>query len=313
MVVPFLDERENLPRLVDELRAVIAELGRPVEVLLVDDGSTDGSAEVVERHIDGDGRFRVVRLRRNYGKSAAMAAGRDASRGRILITMDADLQDPPEAIPRFLEAIDAGHDVVAGWRQGRAGPWHRRLLSDVFNWLITRVTGVRIHDVNSGFKAYRREALEAIHLSPGMHRYTAILAHGYGFRVTEVVARHRDRFAGHTKFGLWRYVEALIGFVLALSLCRGLRAPLTALGRTALLLIALALALVLLWAVGILPSGHGGGPGWVAFGAWTFGLLGVQLLVLRLALEWSAQSRRNGGRTSPLYRVVEERRGSDAR
>jgi len=233
VIVPFWNEGGNLEPLADELRAALEGQHRAWEVLLVDDGSTDGCRDEARAIAGGDDRFRVVALRRHAGKSAALAAGRDRSCGAVLVTIDADLQDPPAAIPAFLDAIDEGHDVVAAWRIGRREPLYRRMASAIFNWMLMLGTGVPIHDMNAGLKAYRRSALESIHLSRGMHRFLAIFAHGRGFDVTELPVEHRPRHSGRTKYGIWRYAETIVGLVTVVVLREGPDAAMRQLVRIA--------------------------------------------------------------------------------
>lgn len=241
VVVPFFDEAGNLPALVAELREVLDRLDRPVEVLLVDDGSTDGSVVAARAAVGDDRRFRLLSLHGRFGKSAALAAGRDHSRGGIIVTLDADLQDPPESIPELLAVIDAGSDLAAGRRLDRRCAWHRRLWSLMFNRFLRACSGLDIHDVNCGMKAYRRRVLEAIHMSPGMHRFTPIVAHGHGFRVREVFVPNRPRHAGRTKYGAFRYFEASLGLLGALYV-RPSRSPLMSFGALGALLLLAAVA-----------------------------------------------------------------------
>jgi len=303
ILVPFLDERDNLPVLVPQLRTLMdsltdAGLARAVDAVLVDDGSTDGSADVARAAVRGDARFRVLSLRRHYGKSAAIAAGRDHSTGEVVVTMDADLQDSPDAVPLLLAELAAGYDLVTAWRRNRKDPAHRRAFAAVFNRITTRVAGVPIHDVNSGLKAYRRAVLDALHLSPGMHRFTAIVAHGYGFRIGEVIVDHRPRHAGRTKYGPWRYVEATLGFLTALYVRRLDRSPMTSLGVTGVVLLLLALlgGAALAWAGAATAAG---------LCAAALGVVGVQFVVAALAAELAMQ-RHAAGRAPAIYLLREE-------
>ena len=298
VIVPFLDERESLPALVEELRATLDRLDRSAEVVLVDDGSTDGSTDAALAAIGADPRFRLVRLRHNCGKSAAIAAGRDHSTGSVLVTLDADLQDSPERIPAFLAELDAGADFVAGWRTDRSAPWHRRVLSNVFNVLTARITGIGVHDMNSGFKAYRREVIEAVHLSPGVHRYLAVIAHGMGYSVREVPAPHRPRQHGRSKFGPWRYPEAIAGFGIAMLARRSTREALAGLGTIGAAVWSLTLLGAGLAAIGVLPFGI---PLGIALAAGA--VIGTQLLVARYAVELVLQHAAAIGAAANPYTV----------
>lgn len=297
IVVPFLDERDNLPALIDELRGTLAGVAASVEVVLVDDGSTDGSADVARVLVGSDPRFRLVRLRGNQGKSAAIAAGRDHSRGDVVVTMDADLQDSPAALPRLLAKLDEGYDLVTAWRQNRKDPLHRRAFACIFNRFTTVLAGVPIHDVNSGFKAYRRQVLEAIHLSPGMHRFTAILAHGFGYRVGEVEVEHRKRRSGRTKFGPWRYAEAALGLLAALYVRRVERSPMATLGSVGMWLLVASVAAVS--CVVLMPTPRVRLWGGVVSGV--LGLIGLQMLITAIAVELALQ--RRGAAHAAGYRL----------
>ncbi len=307
IVVPFVDEVANLPVLVARLKPVLDGLDRRAEVVLVDDGSTDGSPDAAIAAIDRDGRFRLVRLRTNYGKSAALAAGRDHSVGDVVVTMDADMQDPPEAIPRFLALIDDGYDVVAGWRHGRRAPWQRRLGTAMFNRCVRTFGRVAIHDMNCGMKAYRRHALETIHLSPGMHRFTVMLAHGNGFRVGELQVPNDERLSGKTKYGAGRYFEAALGFVAALYVRRPSRSPLMSLGSAgvgAILVSLLAGVAHALWGPTATTARVV-----VLVTVVALSLLGALLLVSGLVGELILQRLAGSARPAPLYLLHDARDG----
>ena len=303
VVVPFFDEATNLPVLIAHLRGTLDGLDRTAEVVLVDDGSADGSAAVALAAIDGDPRFRLLRLRANFGKSAALAAGRDHSRGDVIVTMDADMQDPPAEIPRFLEQIDHGHDLVAGWRRDRRAPWHRRVYTTLFNLCVRACSGIAIHDMNCGMKAYRRPVLDTIHLSRGMHRFTAILAHGHGFRVGELQVANHDRLSGRTKYGAGRYFEAALGLLGALYVRRPSRTPLMSFGPPGIFLLLLSLAGAAVHALwGPRETGE---HFTVLLGLAVLFLLGMVLLVSGLVGELVVQRLAQGNRPGLLYAVRE--------
>lgn len=303
IVVPFLNEATNLPVLTAHLKSVLDLVDRSAEVVLVDDGSTDDSWSVALAASEGDRRFRVVRLRANFGKSAALAAGRDHSVGDVIVTMDADMQDPPEEIPRFLAEIDRGNDLVAGWRNGRQAPWPRRVCSALFNHLVRAVSGIRIHDMNCGMKAYRRRVLDSIFLSRGMHRFTVMLALGHGFRVSELPIPNCERLSGTTKFGAGRYLEAALGLVGALYLRRPSRTPLTsfgALGALALLVASCAGGALALW-----PPADGRTLLVLLVAIAALFLLGAVLLVAGLVGELLLHRLAATTRPAPLYELRE--------
>jgi len=210
-VTPVLDEVQNLGPLCARLVEVMDRLAIPWEALLVDDGSRDGSAARIREIHAGDGRFGMVRLCRNFGQTAALAAGFDHARGDLVVTLDADLQNDPGDIPRLLEVCRQGFDVVSGWRRRRIDPWLTRILpSRTANWLIARVTGVPLHDFGCGLSVYRREILRHLVLGPGMHRLVPALLAPFGARITEVEIAHHPRGAGASKYGLGRTGEVLL-------------------------------------------------------------------------------------------------------
>lgn len=228
-VVPFLDEQGTLEEL---YRRIAAELpDRPFEVVFVDDGSTDGSARVVERLLAHHPPIRLVQLRGNFGKAAALAAGFDHANGEIVFTMDADLQDDPKEIPRFLRMLDEGYDCVSGYKQVRHDPWHKVLPSRVFNWMVRRLTGVPLHDVNCGFKCYRAEVVKSIRLYGELHRFVPVLAHLKRFRVAEIVVTHHARRLGVSKFGAGRFTRGLMDLLTVWFLLKFDRKPSHFFGR----------------------------------------------------------------------------------
>ncbi len=211
IVIPVFNEEESLEKLHAELANVAEQQTLELDIVFVDDGSTDGSWAVVEQLSAADPRVRGIRFRRNFGKAAALNAGFAAARGPLVFTMDADLQDDPHEIPRFLEAIEERRlDVVSGWKKVRHDPWHKVGPSRVFNWLIGVMTGVRLHDHNCGFKCYRREIFDEVRLYGEMHRFVPVLAAARGWRVGEIVVNHRARPHGRSKYGVGRFVKGFL-------------------------------------------------------------------------------------------------------
>jgi glycosyltransferase involved in cell wall biosynthesis len=207
VVVPLLNEEHSLDALYHQLQAVLDVRDEPWEVVFVDDGSTDGSLGVLTRLHDETTNVVVVHLRRNFGKAAALQAGFLEARGDVIVTLDADLQDDPSEIPQLLAKLDEGFDLVSGWKARRNDPWTRRLLSRVFNWATAVVSGVRLHDVNCGLKAYKAEVLRGMRLYGELHRFIPILASYRGFRVAEIPVNHRAREHGRSRYGLNRYLR----------------------------------------------------------------------------------------------------------
>jgi glycosyltransferase involved in cell wall biosynthesis len=210
VVIPVFNEQESLDQLYGELVATAREHDYQLELVFVDDGSDDDSWSVIERLAAEDSRVRGVRLRRNFGKAAALSAGIAELTGPIVLTLDADLQDDPREIPRFLAEIERGLDVVSGWKQVRHDPWHKVGPSRVFNWLVSRLTGVRLHDHNCGFKCYRREVFDEVRLYGEMHRFIPVLAAARGWKVGEIVVQHRPRAFGRSKYGASRIVKGFL-------------------------------------------------------------------------------------------------------
>ncbi len=210
IVIPVYNERESLAALHAELAEVAAAHGYDLELIFVDDGSRDGSWDEIRRLAASDERIRAVRFRRNFGKAAALNAGFNAARGELVMTLDADLQDDPHEIPRFLEKMAADCDVVSGWKQVRHDPWHKVLPSRVFNGMVSWLTGVHLHDHNCGMKCYRREIFDEVRLYGELHRFVPVLAHARGYRVGELVIQHRARKFGQSKYGFRRFVKGFL-------------------------------------------------------------------------------------------------------
>jgi glycosyltransferase involved in cell wall biosynthesis len=208
VVVPLLNEQATLSELYRELEAALAQQELDWEVVFVDDGSTDGSYQELARLHGAHLNVRVVRLRRNFGKAAALAAGVEAASGEIVVTMDADLQDDPAEIPNLIAKLDEGYDIVSGWKCDRHDPVVRRFVSRIYNTATRLATGVRLHDMNCGLKAYRAEVFEHVRLYGERHRFVPVLAHHLGFSVTELPVNHRPRLNGRSRFGIERYLRS---------------------------------------------------------------------------------------------------------
>jgi len=210
LVIPTFNEEESLDELHQEINAVAREHNYDLEILFIDDGSSDQSWEVIQRLASTDERIRGIKFRRNFGKAAALDAGFQAATGELILTMDADLQDDPQEIPRFLELMAEGKDVVSGWKKKRYDPWHKVGPSRVFNWMVSTLTGVRLHDHNCGMKSYRREIFEEVRLYGELHRFVPVLASARGWKVGEIVINHRARQFGHSKYGVRRIFKGFL-------------------------------------------------------------------------------------------------------
>ncbi|HEX8297529.1 MAG TPA: glycosyltransferase family 2 protein [Rubricoccaceae bacterium] len=231
IVVPVYDEAESLPELADRIRSAMGVGGLTFEVWLVDDGSRDDSWSVIERLHTEDGRFRGVRFRRNYGKSAALAAGFARTTGRCVATLDADLQDDPDELPAMVAKLDAGADLVSGWKQTRNDPLEKTIPSRFFNGVTRWMSGIPLHDFNSGIKAYRAEVVKSVRVYGELHRYIPLLAKWEGYdRIEEQVVQHHARKYGQTKFGLERYLRGFLDLITVVFLTRFARRPMVFFG-----------------------------------------------------------------------------------
>jgi glycosyltransferase involved in cell wall biosynthesis len=226
IVVPLLNEEESLRPLYEAVAKGVAPLDTEWEIIFVDDGSTDSSMDVLRDLHSTHDNVGVLSLGRNLGKSAALAVGFGEAQGDVVITMDADLQDDPSEIPRMVERLDEGYDLVSGWKKERKDPLSKRLPSKIFNWVTGRMSGVRLHDMNCGLKAYRLDVVRNIKVYGELHRYTPVLAHFAGFRVTEIPVTHHARKFGRTKFGPERFARGLFDLVTILFLRRYVTRPL---------------------------------------------------------------------------------------
>jgi glycosyltransferase involved in cell wall biosynthesis len=234
VVVPLYNEAESLVELQTEIRSVCDRSRIPFETIFVDDGSTDGSFEVIERLHRIDPRVRAIQFRRNRGKAQALAAGFRAASGRVVVTMDADLQDDPSEIPNLLATLAEGFDLVSGWKKTRHDPLSKRLPSKLFNRTTSLLTGIRLHDFNCGLKAYRVEVVRTLKLYGELHRYIPALAAWEGFRVAEIPVHHRPRKHGKTKYGWSRYLYGLLDLITVMFLGRFTQRPLHLFGSIGL-------------------------------------------------------------------------------
>jgi len=232
VVVPAYNEADSIGPLVEKVSEVLTGTRREFEIIVVDDGSVDATSGEVERRIPQIKGLRLVILRANCGKSAALAAGFRACTGsHAVLTLDADLQDDPEEIPAMLEMLGEDYDLVSGWKRRRRDPWTKRLPSRIFNTITAWVTGIRLHDFNCGFKAYRRPVIDTLDLHGELHRYIPVLVHRLGWRIGEREVRHHPRRHGRSKFGSARFVNGFLDLLLVMFLSGRHRSPLHVFGR----------------------------------------------------------------------------------
>ncbi len=235
IVVPSLNEAESLPELAKAIRDAL-DGKETFELILVDDGSTDDSWKVMQDLVKSDPRIRALRLRKNFGKATGLSAGFSRVRGEIVIMMDADLQDDPAELPKFVQKIEEGHDVVVGWKQKRLDPTNRLLLTRIFNATVRWATGVKLHDMNCGFKAYRREVVQTIPIYGDLFRFIPVFAAWEGFRVAEVVVVHHPRKHGSSRYGLERILRGFFDLISITFLTKYSKRPMHLFGAIGLVM-----------------------------------------------------------------------------
>ena len=261
IVVPVYNEEGSLATLHGELATMFDDgrLGQ-AEFFFVDDGSRDGSWAVLSRLAASDPRVRAIRFRRNFGKAAALTAGFAAARGERIFTLDADLQDDPAEIPRFLDKLDQGFDVISGWKKTRHDPWHKVFPSRIFNGMVSLLTGCRLHDHNCGFKLYRRQVVREVGIYGELHRFVPVLAHARGFHVGEIEVHHRPRTHGSSKYGFSRFLKGFLDLLTVRFLTRFRERPLHILGALGIIMLTVGLVgltyLAVLWVIGDRPIGQ---------------------------------------------------------
>jgi glycosyltransferase involved in cell wall biosynthesis len=244
VVVPVHNEERSVALLYDELRSALEPLETPWEAIFVDDGSCDGTFAALTRLHNAAANVRVVRLRRNFGKAAALVAGFDQARGDTVVTIDGDLQDDPAEIPRLLAKLEEGFDLVSGWKAHRRDPLSRRVLSKIFNRVTGLFSGVDLHDMNCGLKAYRAEVVHGLRLYGELHRFIPVLAHYRGFRIAELPVNHRPREHGRSRYGMERYLRGFLDLLTVSFIGRYRHRPLHLFGGFGLVLGAVGTAIL---------------------------------------------------------------------
>jgi len=237
VVIPLYNEEQSIGILYREITDVLNRMERSYEIIFVNDGSTDSSPTVLEDISHNDPATTILHFRKNFGKAAALSAGFKEARGEIIITMDADLQDNPSEIPTFVRGIESGYDLVSGWKFDRKDPLSKTLPSKVFNKVVSMTTGLRLHDFNCGFKAYRRKLVNNIQIYGELHRYIPALAHGEGYRVMEVKVDHRPREYGKSKYGWERYLRGMLDLLTVLFITKYTQKPLHLFGSVGMMFI----------------------------------------------------------------------------
>ncbi len=225
-VIPAKNEELSIKILYDEIIQSINKLNKTYEIIFIDDGSTDKTFQVLKELHKNDGKIKIIRLRGNFGKSAALQAGFNNSKGEIIFTLDADLQDDPKEIPAFLKKLNEGYDLVSGWKKRRHDPSFSKVIpSRVVNFLTRLMTGLSIHDTNCGFKAYKREVIDNLNLYGELYRFIPVLAAKQNFKVGEIIVEHRGRKFGKTKFGWGRGIKGILDLITVVFLTGYLRRP----------------------------------------------------------------------------------------
>jgi len=290
IIIPLFNEEESLDELTKRVSEQLEKLTREAEIIFIDDGSTDNS---YEKLVDLKKQFqsvKIIRFRKNFGKSAALSEGFKRATGKVVITMDADLQDDPNEIPCLVDKINEGCDLVSGWKKKRNDPITKTLPSKLFNYITCLLTGIKIHDFNCGLKAYRNEVIKAIPVYGELHRYLPVLAHWQGFRVDEIVVQHHARKFGKSKFGVRRFFSGFFDLFTVLFLTRYRQKPLHLFGllglSASLIGFAILLYLSILWF-----QGHGIGHRPILFLGVLLVIVGVQSFSLGLIGEMLTNSR----------------------
>ncbi|MCP9773044.1 glycosyltransferase family 2 protein [Synechococcus sp. Tobar12-5m-g] len=312
VVIPLFNEHDNVPLLVDQVMAVLRPMGRRFELVLVDDGSSDGTDTILEHLASRTPELVAVLLRRNYGQTAAMAAGFAASSGAVLITLDGDLQNDPTDIPLLLERLEQGFDLVSGWRHQRQDAALQRLLpSKIANLLIARVTGVKLHDYGCSLKAYRREVVADLNLYGELHRFLPALAFIEGARISEVKVNHHPRRFGSSKYGIDRTFRVLMDLLTVWFMKRFLTRPMHVFGFGGLASLALGLVIGLsLLSEKLFFNADIGNRPLLSVGVLAI-VAGIQLFCFGLLAELQMRTyHESQGR--PIYRVRATLRGSQA-
>jgi glycosyltransferase involved in cell wall biosynthesis len=292
VVIPLYNEEGSLRELHQQLRNALNRMNARYELMFIDDGSTDHSFQVLRDLKRIDHHIKIIRFRRNYGKSAALSVGFDKAQGNIVFTMDADLQDDPMELPALRRKLEDGYDLVSGWKKVRRDPITKTIPSRLFNFVTGRMAGLKIHDINCGLKVYRREVVKSVKLSGELHRYIPVLAHWEGFRVGEMVVNHRARKYGKTKFGIGRFWKGFLDLLTVVFTTRYLRRPLHLFGFWGIVAFLAGLIidgwLVVEWARGLTSLSNRP----LFLGGILFMIVGIQFISIGLLGEMISKTRR---------------------
>ena len=311
IVIPLYNEEENVTRLTAALSCVMDQLGGEVEAIIVDDGSTDGSWDLLKAAKAGDHRFKILRLGRNFGQTPAMTAGFDNAAGEIIVTLDADLQNDPADIPKILDKMKEGYDIVSGWRKNRNDTLSRRFSSKIANRIIAWMTGARLHDTGCTLKAYKSNVIKNLNLYGEMHRFIPALASWQGIRIGEMEVNHYPRVAGTSKYTIWRAGKVLLDLLTLKFMNSFITKPIYVFGGTGMALFSLGILCEI--AVAWQKYGNmliGERPIWVHQNPWfmigiLFLLIGVNTFLLGLVAEMQTRTYHES-RLKPTYLIREK-------
>jgi glycosyltransferase involved in cell wall biosynthesis len=297
ILIPVMNEEGNIEELQERLAAALSRIGLPYEIIFVDDGSSDGTWQLITDLSGADARIVGLRHRRNFGKAQALSNGFAIAQGDVIITMDGDLQDDPDELPRFLRMLDEGFDLVSGWKQRRQDPLGKTAPSRVFNWAVRKSSGVQLHDFNCGFKAYRREVTSSIRLYGELHRFTPVLASAEGFRIGELPVKHHARKWGSSKYGWSRLTKGFLDLFTVIFLTQYRQRPMHLFGLPGLLFMALGILLGLWMTIERVVFDHAIGTRPALLLAVLLVVIGTQFFGLGLLGEFQAHGS-NAPRTS---------------
>jgi glycosyltransferase involved in cell wall biosynthesis len=307
-VIPVKDESENIKELASRIFSIFLEnhAGQDVEIIIIDDGSRDNSWALITQLAEGNSKVKGIRLRRNFGKAIALDAGFRAATGDIVFTMDGDLQDDPKEIPRFLEKLNEGYDLVSGWKFKRYDPLSKTLPSRLFNKVTSWATGVNLHDFNCGFKCYKKEVIDRLNIYGELHRYVPVLAADLGFKVGEIKVEHHPRQHGVSKYGWERYLRGLVDLITVLATTRWLNKPGHLFGGIGVLFGVVGGSMLLylsaLWLMGMGPIGN---RPLLLFGV-LFSISSLQMISLGVIAEFFIKARNSNN----VDALISERLGS---
>lgn len=304
IVIPLFDEEANIEKLYGQLKTVLQDLDKEYELIFIDDGSTDNSFSILQDFHEKDKTVKVVQFRRNFGKSAALSVGFKYAKGKIVVTMDADLQDDPREIANFIKKLDEGYDIVSGWRFERKDSFSKTFPSKLFNYLTSLLTGIKIHDFNCGFKVCKKEVIENINIYGELHRYIPVLAHWRGYKVGEIKVRHYPRGGGSSKYGVGRLFRGFTDLLTVLFLTRYARRPLHLFGAVGVLFFSIGV-IINLYLVLLKLLGYGIGERPLLFLGVLLTVIGFQIISTGLIGEMIVATRSKGDEDYVIKTILE--------